>query len=134
MNNIYNHSIKIILGLLFSVILFHICIISKIIPYNIAWGGRLTNDNEMYVFETISIIINVFLSWILLMKGDFVKFKFSENAVKIILWTFFGLFIRTIYSVIGDSFIYICFGLLTIIFVSIYQLRKQDNKVQDQIN
>ena len=36
----------------------------------------------MYVFETISILINVFLSWILLMKGDFVKFKFSENAVK----------------------------------------------------
>ena len=55
-----NTSIKIFLGLLFSVILFHICIIIKIIPYNIAWGGRLTNDNEMYVFESISILINVF--------------------------------------------------------------------------
>lgn len=42
--------------------------------------------------------------------------------------------IRTVYSIIGDSFIYICFGLLTIIFVNIYQLRKQNNKVQDQIN
>jgi hypothetical protein len=101
MNFIFNNSIKILLGLLFSVILFHICIISKIIPYNIAWGGRLTNDNEMYVFETISMLINVFLSWILLMKGNFVKFKFSENAVKIILWTFFGLFIL---NTIGNIF------------------------------
>jgi hypothetical protein len=57
-------SIKIFLIILFSVILFHICIIFKIIPYNIAWGGRLTNDNEMYVFECISILINAFLSWI----------------------------------------------------------------------
>ena len=42
--------------------------------------------------------------------------------------------IRTVYSIIGDSFIYICFGLLTIIFVNIYQLRNQNNKGQDQIN
>jgi uncharacterized membrane protein len=55
----------------------------------------------MYVFETISMLINVFLSWILLMKGNFVKFKFSENAVKIILWTFFGLFIL---NTIGNIF------------------------------
>jgi hypothetical protein len=89
----FNNTIKIFLGLLFLVILFHICIIVKIIPYNIAWGGRLTNDNEMYVFETISILINVFLSWILLMKGNFVKFKFSIKTVNIILWIFFGLFV-----------------------------------------
>jgi hypothetical protein len=42
-------------GLLVILILFHLSIIAKIIPYNITWGGRLTNDTEMYVFETISI-------------------------------------------------------------------------------
>ena len=66
MNFISKYSIKTFLGLLLAVILFHICIILKIIPYNIAWGGRLTNDAEMYVFETISILINIFLSIILL--------------------------------------------------------------------
>ena len=90
---IYNNTIKIFIGLLFIITLFHLSIIVKIIPYNIAWGGRLTNDNEMYVFETISILINVFLSWILLMKGNFVKFKFSIKTVNIILWIFFGLFV-----------------------------------------
>ncbi len=96
-----NTSTKIFLGLLFSVILFHICIIIKIIPYNIAWGGRLTNDNEMYVFESISILINVFLSWILLMKGDYVQFKFSKKTINIILWIFFGIFIL---NTIGNIF------------------------------
>ena len=101
MNFILNNSIKIFLGLLFLVILFHICIITKIIPYNIAWGGRLTNDTEMYIFETISILINIFLNWILLMKGDLVKFKFSDKTVQIILWIFFTLFVL---NTVGNIF------------------------------
>lgn len=96
-----NIQIKILLGLLFSVILFHICIIVKIIPYNIAWGGRLTNDNEMYVFESISILINLFLSWLLLMKGEFVQFKFPNKTVNLILWIFFALFIL---NTVGNLF------------------------------
>jgi hypothetical protein len=98
MNLTLNNTIKIFLGLLFSVILFHICIIVKIIPYNIAWGGRLTNDKEMYVFETISILINVFLSWILLMKGDYLSFKFSNKTIHVILWIFFGLFVLNTFA------------------------------------
>ena len=96
-----NTQIKILLGVLFSVILFHICIIVKIIPYNIAWGGRLTNDNEMYVFESISILINLFLSWLLLMKGEFVQFKFPNKTINLILWIFFALFIL---NTVGNLF------------------------------
>ena len=96
-----NIQIKILIGLLFSVILFHICIIVKLIPYNIAWGGRLTNDNDMYVFESISILINLFLSWLLLMKGEFVEFKFPNKTVNLILWIFFALFIL---NTVGNLF------------------------------
>lgn len=133
MDFIFKNSIKIFLGLLFLVILFHICILLRIIPYNIAWGGRLTNDNEMYVFETISVLINVFLSWILLMKGDFVKFKFSENVVKIILWTFFGLFIlNTIGNIFAktnfEKLFAILTGLSALLIWSILNQRKTTNR------
>lgn len=133
MDFIFKNSIKIFLGLLFTVILFHICIMLRIIPYNIAWGGRLTNDNEMYVFETISILINVFLSWILLMKGDFVKFKFSENAVKIILGTFFGLFIlNTIGNIFAktnfEKFFAILTGLSAILILNIIKQTNTTNR------
>lgn len=114
MDSMFNNTIKIFLGLLFSVIIFHICILLKIIPYNIAWGGRLTNDIEMYIFETISILINIFLSWILLMKGDYVKFKFSANTIKIILWTFLILFIlNTIGNIIAKTNFEKLFAILT---------------------
>ena len=109
-----NTQIKIFLGILFSVIIFHICIIMKIIPYNIAWGGRLTNDNEMYVFESISILINLILSWLLLMKGEFVQFKFPDNTVNLILWIFFGLFIlNTVGNIFAKTNFEKLFALLT---------------------
>ena len=133
MNFILNNSIKIFLGLLTAVILFHICIIAKIIPYDIAWGGRLTNDTEMYVFETISIFINVFLTWILLMEGNFIKFKFSSKTIHIILWVFFGLFVlNTIGNIFAktnfEKFFAVLTGLFAILIWNIKQRVKTTNR------
>ena len=89
------------LGLLSIVIVFHLCIVVKLIPYDITWGGRLKNDYEMYVFEAVSIIINLFLISILLMKGNYLKFHFNEKIINIILWIFFFIFII---NTIGNIF------------------------------
>ena len=114
MNFISKYSIKLFLGLLLSVILFHICIILKIIPYDIAWGGRLTNDAEMYVFETTSIIINIFLFIILLMKGNIIEYKFSDKVINMILWTFFTIFIlNTIGNIFAKTTFEQLFSILT---------------------
>jgi hypothetical protein len=121
-------SIRVFLGLLIAVIIFHFFIILKIIPYNIAWGGRLQNDEEMYVFETISILINVFLGVILLMKGNMMRYKFSAKFVNIILWIFFGLFVlNTVGNVLAKTTFEKCFALLTGLFaVLIWNIIKQD--------
>jgi hypothetical protein len=110
----FNKSIKIFLGLLFLIILFHLCIITKIIPYNITWGGRLQNDTEMYVFETISILINIFLCWVLLMKGNFVTYKFPNKVLNVILWSFFAIFIlNTIGNIFAKTLFEKFFAILT---------------------
>lgn len=121
--------ITLFLGLLFLVIVFHICIIIKLIPYNIAWGGRLTNDSEMYVFEAISILINVFLSWILLMKGNFMKFKLSIKILNFILWIFFVLFVlNTIGNILAKTNFEKCFAVLTALSaILIWKIIKQKN-------
>ncbi len=127
MNAIFNNAIKIFLGLLILIVLFHLCIITKIIPYDITWGGRLTNDIEMYIFETISILINVFLSWVLLMKGNFVKYKFSNQLVNVILWIFFVIFIlNTIGNIFAKTFFEKYFSILTgISAILIWNIIKQ---------
>ena len=84
--------IKIVLGITVVVMLFHLCIILRIIPYEITWGGRLKNESEMYAFETVSIIINLFLGLILLIKAGYLKPFIPLKIVNMILWAFFGLF------------------------------------------
>ncbi len=104
----------ILLAILGAVIVFHILVILKVIPYDIAWGGRLSNDQEMYVFETISIGINLLLGWVVLMKCDLVRFKFSTRTVNTILWIFFVLFIlNTVGNIVAVSNLEKSFAALT---------------------
>jgi hypothetical protein len=128
-NFISKYSIKLFLGLLLAVILFHICIILKIIPYDIAWGGRLKNDAEMYVFETTSILINIFLFIILLMKGNIIEYKFSDKVVNMILWTFFAIFIlNTIGNIFAKTTFEQLFSILTgLSAVLIWNIVKKKN-------
>lgn len=105
------------LGFLLAVIIFHLCIVAKIIPYEITWGGRLQNDSEMYVFETISIMINLFLGFVLLMKGGYIKGYFRQKTVNIILWIFLILFIlNTIGNILAKTNFEKSFAVLTLIF------------------
>lgn len=108
--------IKIMLGLLFMVILFHVLIIIKIIPYNIAWGGRLQTDEQMYIFEIASILINLFLGFILLMKGNYFKYQFNNKTLNIVLWIFLMLFIiNTIGNIFAQTTFEKMFALLTLL-------------------
>ena len=113
----FKTSIPILLGLLVAVILFHIAIFVKAIPYSIAWGGRLQNDQEMYVFEAISILINLFLGFVLLMKVSYINFRFREKTTNIILWIFLVLFVlNTIGNLFAKTNFEKSFAVLTLVF------------------
>ena len=47
-------------------IVFHLLVIIQIIPSSIVWGGRLTNQQELFIFESISIVLNGFFLLIML--------------------------------------------------------------------
>ena len=109
------NSIRIMLGLVSIVTVLHLLIIVKIIPYKIAWGGRLQNDTEMYVFETLSIFINMFLGLILLMKGGYIRFQFKKKTINIILWVFLILFIvNTVGNLFAETNFEKLFSLVTL--------------------
>ena len=122
-------SIKILLGLLIAVILFHISVIAKAIPYDIAWGGRLQNDSEMYVFEAISILINLFLGLVLLMKGDYIKFRLKKKTIDLILWIFLALFVlNTVGNLFAKTNFEKSFAVLTFVFaILIWTILKTKN-------
>jgi hypothetical protein len=114
MNFINKNAIYIILGLLSLITIFHLSILFKITPYTITWGGRLENDSEMYVFETISILTVGFLILNLLMKRGLIRFRFSKKVVSVVLWFYFVVFtLNTIANIFAVTFLEKSFALLT---------------------
>ena len=110
-------AIKIMLILVGAITLFHLSIILKIVPYEITWGGRLQNDAEMYVFETISIFLNLVLVLALLIKGAYVKPLISIKITHLILWIFFGLFVlNTVGNIVAKTNFEKLFSILTLAF------------------
>jgi hypothetical protein len=110
-------AIKILLCLSTAVIIFHLLIIFKVIPYTITWGGRLKNDQEMYVFEVSSIFINLLLVAALLFKARTFKFKIPILLVDVVLWIFLSIFIlNTIANLFAKTDFEKSFSLLTLIF------------------
>ncbi|TGM52272.1 hypothetical protein [Leptospira vanthielii] len=53
-----------ILIVLFSItMIFHGVALLQLIPYQYLWGGRLSSVEEMYVMETVSLVVNAFFLW-----------------------------------------------------------------------
>lgn len=107
--------IKLLLLLLALISIFHVCIILQFIPYNIAWGGRLSNESEMYQFETVSIGINLFLIAIVAIKGKYLKLRLSDKITNTILWIFLFIFIlNTIGNLVAKTNFEKGFSILTL--------------------
>jgi hypothetical protein len=128
-NRIY---LKILIGICFLVLAFHFLILLKIIPYELTWGGKLKNDSEMYVFESLSITINSFLLYVLLQKGNFVKAIFGPKTLTIILWVFFGIFaLNTLGNLFAESTFEKSFTILTLInAVLIWKINRSNSGSQ----
>ena len=108
--------INILIGISVLITIFHLLILVRVIPYEITWGGRLKTVEEMYVFETLSILINSFFIFLLLQKGEYVRFFLGKKTVTIILWVFFTIFIlNTIGNVFAETNFEKYFAILTLI-------------------
>ena len=108
-------AIKALLIVYTAILLFHFAILLKLIPYGITWGGKLQSDQEMYVFESVSIFINLIFMFMLAMKGGLVKQFIPISGVNIILWVFFGLFcLNTVGNIFAETTFEKCFTIVTL--------------------
>lgn len=116
--------------LLTAIVLFHFCIIFKLIPYNIAWGGRLENDNQMYVFEAVSILINSILIVVLFLKNKKITQRISDRILNVILWFYLSVFLlNTIGNIFAKTNFEKFFAILTFLFsLLIWVILKKDKQ------
>jgi hypothetical protein len=74
------------------VIIFHFFVLLQIIPFENVWAGKLKSVEEMYVYESISIVVNCILILIVLVKGKIINIKVSPKVINTALWIFVILF------------------------------------------
>ena len=79
--------------ILFSIIIFHLLVIAKIIPSNIVWGGNISDNKELVVMETVSIAINALLLFFVLAHLGMMKIKVNSTFLRVFFWIMFILFL-----------------------------------------
>lgn len=95
MNKILSERVAAItlLSLLSLFLMFHFLIMLGVIPFEIVWGGRLTDRAEMLRSETISVILNLLMITVVAIKTNILKVVLPEILLKIVLWIMFLLFL-----------------------------------------
>ena len=88
-------------SLLALVVVFHILVIVGIIPYQIVWGGRIHDRTQLIPFEVLSILINIFLLLLVLIKAGFIPLKINASVLRIFIWFMAILFL---FNTLGNLF------------------------------
>ena len=91
-------ALRILLTLFPLVIAFHVSVISGVIPYDVVWAGKINTIEEMYVFEVVSIAINLLFITVLVLKAQYVKNNIPDRLLNTILWMFLILFVANTIS------------------------------------
>lgn len=102
---------KLMLILLSVVIAFHISVLIGVVPYTIVWAGKLKSLEEMYLFESISIGLNLFLMAVILQRFRFLRPMVKDGMLDFILWIFVLIFsLNTVGNLFSKSTIELILG------------------------
>gem|GEM_PF-266051 len=102
----FKFAINTMLILLILVLCFHLLILIELIPYQMVWGGRLKTKSQMYSFETVSIVVNLIIMAVILIKGGYIETKIPIRIVNILLWVLVAVFIlNTLGNLFSNNFL-----------------------------
>ena len=90
---------------IFSVtIIFHLLVISGIIPFDIVWGGKLNSREMMYRMESVSILLNALFLLVILIKTKVISWSVCDKAIHVILYIMSGFFaLNTIGNLLAEK-------------------------------
>lgn len=89
----YHHLAEMVqTGIFIMALIFHVLVILEFVPNDIVWGGRITFKEELYIFESISIGINIFFLYVLLAYTKKIKTPIGEKFLKVLMWTMCVIF------------------------------------------
>ena len=73
-------------------IIFHVLVLSSIIPYEYVWGGGLDSQIEMYIKESTALIVSLLFLVIVVARIRQIQQNRSQKLLTIAMWIMFALF------------------------------------------
>lgn len=64
-----------LLVMLSLLIIFHLLILVRVIPFDFIWGGKLKNISQVLLFETVSVVISLLMMAVVAISVGVVKSK-----------------------------------------------------------
>ena len=103
-----------------TILIFHLLIFTEQIPYDKVWAGKLNSVEEMKKFEMFSILINIFILMILLVKFRQIKLDKRNKVIDTLIWVFAIFFaLNTIGNLFSKSIVELIFGTLLTLVLSV---------------
>jgi hypothetical protein len=82
-----------LLTILSLIVIFHFLVLLGIIPFEIVWGGRLTDSAQMIQFEIVSITLNLVMLVTVAIRSEHLNVNINKKIITVALWIMVGLFL-----------------------------------------
>ena len=93
-----------VIAILGCTIMFHLLVLTGVVPYTIVWGGRLTSTEEMVTCELFSLLINGIMMTVVLISAGYIRAKINASLLRFMLWAMATLFfLNTIGNIISTN-------------------------------
>lgn len=89
----FRTAVNLLLFILSALMVYHLLIVSGVIPFDIVWGGRLKTADEMYRMESLAIIFNVVMLLVVAIKGGYIKSIKPGKVITVLLWIMFASYV-----------------------------------------
>jgi hypothetical protein len=117
------------------VLVFHFLVLFGIVPFEIVWGGRLKNVEEMRVFESVSIVLNALMITAVAIYAGLLPLNVNRKMLRFAFWVMFVLFaLNTVGNLMAvNEYEKIIFTPLTFL-LAIFSLRLAVNKSEANVS
>lgn len=89
----FHAAAKGILIILSIMLVFHTLVLTGFIPFDIVWGGRLKSREDMLVFESVSVGLNLLIVLVIAGHAGYLPLSFKKSISRILIWLMTGLFL-----------------------------------------
>lgn len=85
-------------------LVYHFLILTQIVPYKYAWGGKLSSLSEMYLFESVSVAITLLAVAMLASYANMIKQLKAKWIYKTVFAVFMVLFaLNTLGNLVAET-------------------------------